>query len=435
MPYQGSSRLPAEFASKTSHMDLLGDNFIQDIIQTFESTSKEDVEDNSSWEPYKTGEPLSLIFSVDGSFQIIASANWPYRKIAFIKVAAVLLDNDKIKELDKETPHPMKIRDILANSSEYHGTILPLQHVRTKGMSAYDTIRNLVFRGMKDPNFDGEVLKTLKWIAYQKWNDESKSLEVFMCPHCNQEVATLPFDTEEGNCPGCDRHLFVTDMLGFHQEMTDDYAQETIVSSYMAIYETLVLFTFIKFCWEYNKGLLNRSLFVKDGPLSIRAQYSKLVAPIRNFLEFAKKDGNPVYFMGQEKSGRFAEHLQMIERDAPGSSVFIPGDKYIKADIQQRPTSGQRYGKDTNYGNKIFVKINDHHSMTLNIPIGKFVDKDAEYEDLTGIDRILGSLDSLISSKHESGLIPIEMAHNIASLSTYPSAKILKILAEEAGLV
>ena len=169
-------------------------------------------------------------------------------------------------------------------------------------------------------------------------------------------------------------------------------------------------------------------------PLSIRAQYSKLVNPIRRFLEFARTSNNPVYLTSQEKSGRFADHLLMIQREAPEKSVFIPGDKYIKRDIQQRSLDGQDYGKDTNFGNKIFVKINDHHSLILNIPTGRF-NPNPKYSDMIGINRILGTVNSMLSSKHESGLIPIEMAHGIASLSTYPSAKILRILVEEKGLI
>ena len=434
MPYVSSSRLPAEFASKTSHIDILEDDFVKDLTKTFEATDTSDIKDNSKWESYKTDESLPLIFSVDGSFQIISTEHWPYRKMAFVKIALVMLDNEEVKELDKENPHPLKIRDILADSSAYHGTMIPLQHIKQKEMSAYDTIRSVIFRSLKDPKFDGEILETLKWIGYKKWDGKEKNLQVFQCPHCLRDVATLPYDSEEGKCPGCKKHLFVTDMLGFHQEMSEDYAQETIVSSYMSIFETLMLFTCIRFFWENQKKALKRSFFVKDGPLSIRAQYSKLVEPIRQFLELAKNENYPVYLMGQEKDGRFAEHLKMIERDAPDKSVFIPDDKYIKEEVQQRPLGGQLYGFDTNYGNKVFVKINDHHSMMLNIPTGKF-NANPKYDDLIGIDRIIGTLNSILSSRHEAGLIPIEMAHSIASLSTYPSAKLLKLLAEEAGLI
>ena len=36
----------------------------------------------------------------------------------------------------------------------------------------------------------------------------------------------------------------------------------------------------------------------------------------------------------------------------------------------------------------------------------------------------------LLSSRYEGALFPIELANNIASLSTYPSAKVLAMFAE-----
>ena len=45
--------------------------------------------------------------------------------------------------------------------------------------------------------------------------------------------------------------------------------------------------------------------------------------------------------------------------------------------------------------------------------------------DAIGIKKILSSLKGIISSRYEGALLPIELANGIASLSSYPSAKIL----------
>ena len=76
------------------------------------------------------------------------------------------------------------------------------------------------------------------------------------------------------------------------------------------------------------------------GPLSVRAQYSKLVEPIRQFLAFTRDQGHPIHIIGQEKSGRFFDHFQFIQKEAPQKSLFIPGDTYIKTQIQHRPLRG-----------------------------------------------------------------------------------------------
>ena len=262
MPYHESSRLPAEFASKISHMDVIENEFIKKLISTLESTNKEDIEINAKWENYTIDKPLPLVFSVDGSFQIVRADSWPYKKIAFVKIALVILDNNEILELDKENPHPMKIRDILARSSFHHSTIIPLQHVKQKGMTNYETIRNVIFNGMKDKNLDGTILETLKWLAYEKWDGNKRDIPLFGCPHCRKTVATLSYDKETGNCDGCGGDLFITDMLGFHQDTANqDAANEVIVNSYMSVYETLLLFTGIRYFWENNKDVFGRTMF------------------------------------------------------------------------------------------------------------------------------------------------------------------------------
>ena len=171
---------------------------------------------------------------------------------------------------------------------------------------------------------------------------------------------------------------------------------------------------------------------MKDGPLTIRAQYSKLVNPIRRFLTFAQQKGCPIHIIGQEKSGRFYDHLDLIGRGAPLGHLFIPKNKYIKEEIQHRPNTGDPYGIYTNYGAKVFVKLNDYHQMVLNIPTGKFVENPV-LGDLIGANRIFATLSTILSNRYEGALLAIELANGIASLSTYPSAEILKIFAETEG--
>jgi len=80
---------------------------------------------------------------------------------------------------------------------------------------------------------------------------------------------------------------------------------------------------------------------------------------------------------------------------------------------------------------KIFLKWNDYHKMILNIPFGDFV-ANPRLDDLIGHQRIFATLPKILSNRHEGALLPIELAHGIASLSTYPSARILKLFAENS---
>ena len=218
-------------------------------------------------------------------------------------------------------------------------------------------------------------------------------------------------------------------MIGFHLEMGEDAAPDSVATAYMLIHETLLLFTGIRFFWDTKKyEILSNALFIKDGPLSLKGQYSKLVIPIRNFFEFAKNQGVSVHVVGQEKTGSFVDHLEIIARNAPENSLFVPSNDYIRKEIQHRPERSEPYGSRTNYGKKIFVKLDKYHHLVLSIPTGQYTVTDS-IDVFLGLDKILASLPHILSHRHECALVPVELANGVASLSSYPSAAILKVFA------
>lgn len=171
---------------------------------------------------------------------------------------------------------------------------------------------------------------------------------------------------------------------------------------------------------------------IKDGPLALRATLSKLSAPIRNFFKYAKSQGIEVAMIGQEKSGDFFDHLQLIGNTAPNGTIFIPDNIYTKDEIKHS-NAASVYGIYTNYGAKVFIKVNDYHKMIINIPTGE-TGEFVEYpsiDNLIAIDKIIATLPKILSNRFEGALLPIELANGIASLSTYPSAKILQVFSEE----
>jgi hypothetical protein len=73
--------------------------------------------------------------------------------------------------------------------------------------------------------------------------------------------------------------------------------------------------------------------------------------------------------------------------------------------------------------------------MVLNVPTGEY-DPAGSFptdKDLIGLPRILATLPSIVSRKFEGALFPIELANGIASMSSYPSARVLQRFMEENG--
>jgi hypothetical protein len=429
MPYQSGNRLPGERASKLGHLEVLKSDLVNRLCRSFEDEKLSDVTNHALWESLPVyGQPLTTVFGVDGSLQPIKSDIPPHKQLTFVKTALLRIDEYALNKVDKATPHPFVLRDIMAESAVYHSTVFPLKHITLQGQSLYHAVRQIIFDSISDPSLGGEPLETLKWLVYEKWSDNGKALPYFECPHCEYQKTSMPFDAAISTCSNCGHEVLVTDFLGFHLDMTEDAISDSVATAYMNIHETLLLFTGIRHFWETNKHQLTNCLFIKDGPLSIRAQYSKLVAPIRRFIAFAFENGIPVHLIGQEKSGRFYDHLELIGRNAPACSIFVPGDEYIKVEIHNRPNRGGAYGKDTNYGAKVFLKTNEYHQMIIGIPTKRssFV-PDPSLDELIGIDRIVATMPKILSNKYEGALLPIELAHGVASLSSYPSAQILKL--------
>ena len=442
MPYQKSSRLPGERASKIGHLEVIQSPLVKKLCENFRDPDSPDDSPLKSikWEKLpKPGEELKIIFSADGSIQTIEHNQPPYKAIAFVKTALLKIDQYSIDKLDKDNPNPFAIRDLMKDSALFHSTAFPLRHVYIPGKNVYNSVREIIFESIKDKGFnnalDGAMMETLKWIAYEKWNAKPRDyLEEFGCPHCHQDVATLAFDKEKGNCPKCKGEIFITDMFGLHLTMQEDFAPNQVALDYMAISETLMIFTPIRYFWENNRETLKKCLMIKDGPLSLRATLAKMAAPIRRFFKYAKDQGIEVVMIGQEKTGAFADHLQLIGPYAKPGSIFIPDNKYIRSEIQHNNSVGS-YGSDTNYGAKAFIKYNDYHKMVINVPTGERGEyvENPSLENLIGIEKIIATLPKILSNRYEGALLPIELANGIASLSTYPSAKVLDLFSNSVN--
>ncbi len=171
MPYGAGQRLPKERASKLGHLEVLKSDLVKKLCQSFEDPKIAPISTGTNWEVIcPQGDPLPLIFSVDGSIQVIKSETPPHKALAFIKTALLRMDQPALSKIDPDTPHPFALRDILEESALYHATVFPLRHVIVPGLCTYDAIRQIIFESIKDASLNAEPMTTLKWLAYEKWN-------------------------------------------------------------------------------------------------------------------------------------------------------------------------------------------------------------------------------------------------------------------------
>ena len=376
-----------------------------------------------------------------GSAVKLATHDSPPREVAFVKTALLRVDRNRLDRIDPRQPHPLLLQDIMRDSGVLHATAFPLRNVRTTLGSNYDAVRHIAHESIRRDQ-DGAFHETLKWLAYRRWSP--RPTPAFQCPHPTSgggsdpgphDVPGLPAGADAGDCPVCGREVFLTDVFGLHMEMGKDQAPASVASAYMLVMEHLMLFTAIRLSWQHpDPRLVSNALFIKDGPLTLRGQYSKLVDPIRAFLQHARGNGRPVHVIGQEKSGLFFDHLAAIARHAPPHAAGDPltyhvlSHDYVRREVQRAPELANPYGLKTNWGEKVYVKLDPATHLVLNMPTGDYdpAGSSPSADDLIGLPRILGSLRGLVSRKFEGGLYPVELADGIASLSSYPSAEILR---------
>lgn len=409
MAYEAGGRLGAERASKLSHIDVVNSPLVNSLIEEFEHPVDLESLGEINLQNIPTNEKVfSHVFAVDGSIQHIDSSQGKVlRQLAFVKTALYRLDQNKLDKLDPHAPHPLSLKALLKQSAMFHATVFPLRNIRLRSHSVYDSIREIIYESLNDPKLEDDkfsIFETLKWLAYEKWDGQPKRSPSFQCPHCQKEIEGLSYDRNKGNCIRCERKVYLSDMLGFHLEMGEDSAPGSVASSYMMIHETLFLFAGIRYLWESGqRDLFDKCLFLKDGPLNLRSQYVKLIDPIRNFLKYAFEQGTTIYLCGQEKTGMFVDHLDLISRKLNPNTYFIPDNDYIRSNVQQRKAEEQ-YGYRTNYGNKLFVKIGDHHQMVIMIATGEYKNSKSK-NDFIGFDRIVGTLKYFLSYRHENALV------------------------------
>lgn len=443
MPYPGGQRLTStETASKLGHLEIVKSPFVKSLIDEFEYPPvPEDQAGPDIWQQFRPEgiSPLTIVIAVDGSFQVIRSDGYPSRSLAFVKTALVRLDRRQMEKIDKDVPHPVLMKALMADSALQLATALPLRNIKVPGLSNYHLVRRIIDDSLQ-LQAGGIAYETLKWLAYHKWRPELASPSPdFRCPHCPADIPGLPNDADQGTCASCGNVVLLTDMLGFHLDMGEDQAPDSVVTAYMLVHETLLLFSVVRHFWERRDfSSLSNILLIKDGPLTLRGQYSKLVPAIRDLLQHARDTERPIHLIGQEKTGRFADHLAEIERfanpltrdDPPSFAILSHG--YIRKEVDHGPERANAYGIRTNYGEKVLVKLDPHTCMVLSVPTGSYHDADdfpSAVEDLIGFDRILATLPSILSYQHEGALMPISLANGVASLSSYPSATVLKLFA------
>ncbi|MHC1744848.1 MAG: hypothetical protein AB9873_17720 [Syntrophobacteraceae bacterium] len=414
---------PAELANKVGHIKLIQDPMVQRMIESFEDyrpTSLGVLPNATARIDLNAATPIEQVITVDGGHQAVPNVVRPERQVGFVQIVAQMI---KLETIEFLRTHPMvdprDLQKILGQFTHHTLAAIPIAGVRVPGLSVRDSIRESIHRFVSHY----ELYPALSYLVYRQWETNPSDRPSMDCLKCNSRFE-LPRKAQAFDCPHCRHSHWLSDYLGLCESGSDDRSTEETVSNFRAVMEVLVLFSTIVRFRDHEK-IMGKTLFLLDGPLLLRAQLSRLVEPIRDFVGHRVSNGMSLFLIGVEKGGEFRSFADSYESrlENPGE-VFVPSTRYVVEEINGRFFDETTYRNRVNYGAKAIVRVGPDHVLAINVPTGAFL-LSPSLSELIGIHQILPALAKLVSYSYQNALIPVVLANQAASISDQPSGGIL----------
>jgi hypothetical protein len=254
----------------------------------------------------------------------------------------------------------------------FHAAVLPLAGIHIPGESVKETIRKTVDSVLEYTR----LYDVLNFLVSRQWdpnydmnpatNSESPHMN---CLACGARIY-LQKNAINFQCPDCNHSHRLCDYLGTAQNAPEDWSREEAAISLRNALETPAMFYFVIKYWRAKPVALSEILFLKDGPLLLRAQLGRLVEPIRAFISRLRQDRIPLHMTGIEKNGELVDHIEEIKVHLPEcGDFFVPSVRYIVEDIAGVSFDPLQYRNRVQYGSKAVVRIGKDHIVAMDVPI------------------------------------------------------------------
>jgi hypothetical protein len=424
MAYARSDRLPLERASKLGHMRVIQEPSVQRLLDAFEQVEEGEGEScgevTGRLDLAQAGE-LENVVAIDGSSVAVPNTLRSFRQVAFVTFGAVCLSRT---EMNAMKAHPIvDPRDLarrLQGRTYCAATVLPLSGVVVPGQTVSSTIRRTVDDTLRATG----LYQTLRFLVSREWQADYEMVEHMVCIACGEEFR-LPRHALAFRCAVCGAPHTLADYLRLVHSPPDDWATAEAALGLRDILETLLLMRFLQ-VYRDRPVILRRTLFVKDGPLLLRAQLERLVPAIRAFFRFLRESGRAIHVVGIEKTGDLVDHVPLIEKAIPEpGDYFLPSVRYLHERIHGVPYCAATYRNRVQYGAKAVVRLGPQHVIAVNVPTGEFL-TEPRADDLYGFGPSMAALADMLSYAHENALIPVVLANSSLSISLTPSTDILE---------
>ncbi|WP_019674098.1 DNA double-strand break repair nuclease NurA [Psychrobacter lutiphocae] len=465
-------RKPDEWASKVNHTHIINDDFVKNYLD--KCSYPKDIQEKDKGEILKlvyevedVDNPVEHILAVDGGYTVIeVNKNFPSSELAFFQFGALLFDK---KDLTNLAVKPFIFPEDMQKLQKLNRfkLVLPIKNINYQNESSLtNAFRRTLYEFFMD--FEGICLmETLKWFLFETYkpkNDGSRKssecqLEFYTLgrnPNNKQKMGSIDlvlseisdnytFSHEDGD-------IYLTDVFRFHEVIDDELGASGVLGYVTRLVEQIIIIHFIKDIYQLKRALLNKFLFIADGPLSFSGQTANMHKPARNLCNFLIDNYN-LHLVGIEKSGAFVDHARKIcvksvpdnftpkdisgegsNKDTNASNTttsrgyleknhyLIPSNEYIYTYITIGDAKRMLYGSTSYYSGKVVFHSNDGQIIVVSIPTNDKEDiVNPSKSNFKNIDVILKNIALLRCDMYDDSIVPIALANKLVSLANHPS--------------
>jgi hypothetical protein len=425
----GTGKFPAEAASKVAHMKLLQNATVTALVTQFEATDPNldpPVGERTGTVDLSVDPAITHVVTTDGGEVVVPNPFRREKAVGFVNVATTVFSLEELATLRSEFwLDPREEARIIRESQHLTPAVLPLAGVSLPNLSVKQSIRMMVHHALE---YSG-LYPTLDFLVSRGWDSSYQmpgpDSPAMLCRGCRREFP-LPRSARAFACPACRHGHTLSDYLGIGEDSSDDWGRADSVKQLRDVIETLSMFSVVRGLYEHPESL-SKVLFVKDGPLLLRAYLYRLADAIRAFVAWLKQRGATLKLVGIEKHGELVDHVEFIKQHLPNAGdFFLPTVEYVVREIKgaEFPSDPAEYRNRVSYGAKLVARVGPDHILALNVPTGEFM-LEPTPEDLLGLGDILRGLSRLVSYRYPNALMTVVATNAAASLSFNPSGRIL----------
>lgn len=454
MPY------PSERASRLGHVPVVNSQAVHAAFSRWEVAQATPADENrvtSLCRPIEeldnagVADAVRFAITVDGSdTEVEATREHPTIKVGYVRVAASFIDLERLHAASAgDFVNPLLLRE-----SHQHAAFdraLPGSGLVIPGSTGVDTWRQELDRFLHETKFDqasSQTLADMLLALHGSPNAPAITAPLRRCPSCRAKDAQLSggqIDVPKSGttCPACGTKIYLGDVLRTEEEYLPEGSNASALTRLMLVAERLTSLGYMQLLFEDAHGydVLERTLFITDGPLGLHGTVAPLKRRFQDYLGgFAKQcaaNNRPAapLVVGVEKAGAFVEHARLIAHLIEPGQVMLLTTEYINR-VTGRPLTNS-YGADEFYGRRFIYRTRSGGTLVLTVPpkpgVTPYGDPAGElWSSYPTLRPICEVLDHVQTRLYENAVIPVALAHSAASLPLGVGQSVLRALVQQS---